>query len=255
MPDSGEPSGVEVKVRDYCAEGRVHLRDLRFWGCTFFLKGNGLRVSNVSLMYPSYHRTIEPRRAAGVPGAIPAQTTLQGDDGEVSELWVRYAQNGGLKIVGSRNLIRESLFEDMTWLPSLDFPPLELGFTFANPTLAEDDERGREGAVAVGLGSTNAEAATVGATRHHHRTVWGGLHAVGVDPTFGNDNRVTRTTLRRLGEMGIVTSQRSNELSFIHVHDGGLIGLDVRWSRPPCLAALSDGMIARCTAECLHTRG
>jgi hypothetical protein len=85
--------------------------------------------------------------------------------------------------------------------------------------------------------------------------VWGGLHAAGVDPTFGNDNRVTRTTLRRLGEMGIVTSQRSNELSFIHVHDGGLIGLDVRWSRPPCLAALSDGMIARCTAECLHTRG
>jgi hypothetical protein len=28
------------------------------------------------------------------------------------------------------------------------------------------------------------------------------------------------------GEMGLVTSQRSNELSFLHVHDGGLIGLD-----------------------------
>ena len=46
------------------------------------------------------------------------------------------------------------------------------------------------------------------------------------------------------GEMGLVTSQRSNELSFLHVHDGGLIGLDYacahgescRWF--PCLPAL-----------------
>jgi hypothetical protein len=42
----------------------------------------------------------------------------------------------------------------------------------------------------------------------------------------GNDNVITRVTLRRFGEMGIVTSQRSNEISYVHVYDGGLIGLD-----------------------------
>ena len=104
MPDGSEPSGVEVKVKDYCARGSLHLKDLRFWGCTFNLKGDGLVVSNVSIMYPSYHRTIDPRDVT--PGPIPAQTTLEGDDGKVEKIWMRYAQNGGLKIVGNRNSAR-----------------------------------------------------------------------------------------------------------------------------------------------------
>lgn len=43
---------------------------------------------------------------------------------------------------------------------------------------------------------------------------------------MGNDNFVTRVTVRRFGECGILTSQRSNEISYSHVHDGGLTGLD-----------------------------
>ena len=54
----------------------------------------------------------------------------------ISNIWMRYAQNGGLKLVGNRNSVTQALFEDMTWLASLDFPPLELGFGFANPTAA-----------------------------------------------------------------------------------------------------------------------
>ena len=71
-------------------------------------------------------------------------------------------------------------------------------------------------------------------------TPWGGVRQVdrlgGVDPTLGNDNTVARATVRRFGEMGVVTSQRSHELSLLHVHDGGLIGLDnacVHGEEPP----------------------
>lgn len=67
MPDSGPPASVEVKVKDFCAQGAVHLSDVAFWGCTFHLQGNGLRVHNVSLQYPSYHKTIDPRDV--IPGA------------------------------------------------------------------------------------------------------------------------------------------------------------------------------------------
>jgi hypothetical protein len=168
-------------------------------------------------MYPSFHKTIDPR--AVEPGPIPAQTSekgklyfhknacanlhvlgqpntflatvLQGDDGQVSKLHMRYAQNGGLKIVGNRNVVSEALLEDMTWLASLDFPPLEIGFGFANPT-------------------TTAAAAwpeAEGDGEDIARSAWGGLDLGGVDPTLGNDNIVTRSTLRRFGEMGLVTSQ------------------------------------------------
>ena len=61
------------------------------------------------------------------------------------------------------------------------------------------------------------------------------------------------------GEMGVVTSQRSNELSFLHVHDGGLIGLDnacvhgesCRWFS--CLPAASPGLrLLACLAACVQ---
>ena len=239
MPDSTVPSQVEVKAKDYCAQGRMHLKNVAFWGCTFFLKGDGLTVSNVSLMYPSYHKTIDPRDP--VPGPIPAQTVLQGDDGSLERLHMRYAQNGGLKIVGNRNVITEFLAEDMTWLGSLDFPPLMLGFGFANPTAELNG--GHSSTNQPQLSSTRGSTAEIeeeeeeeerekeegeeeGDGEEMARTPWSGVFVGGVDPTLGNDNVVRRATLRRFGEMGIVTSQRSNELSYLHVHDGGLIGLD-----------------------------
>jgi hypothetical protein len=45
---------------------------------------------------------IKPKKSDAVsflsrPGPIPAQTTLEGDDGVISNLWMRYAQNGGAK--------------------------------------------------------------------------------------------------------------------------------------------------------------
>eukprot|EP01050_Picozoa_sp_SAG11_P008980 SAG11_NODE_819_length_7017_cov_3.801821_1_plen_396_part_00 len=163
-------------------------------------------MKNVSMRFPTFHKTIDPRGAwvpgtPWSPGPLPAVTTLEGNGNTVSSFHMRYAQNGGLKVVGSNNRIEESLFEDMTWLGSLDFPPIEIGFGFANPTSSHDDE--------------SADVAL---------RAWSGVGNPA--PTVGNDNVITRSTLRRMGEMGIVTSQLSNELSYLHVHDGGLIGLD-----------------------------
>lgn len=89
-------------------------------------------------------------------------------------------------MVGSNNTITECLFEDLTWLGTLDFPAIEIGFGDSQPT----------------------------------QQLTSSL------PTVGNDNRVLHTTVRRVGEMGILTSQRSNEIAFTHVHHTGLIGLD-----------------------------
>ena len=205
-------------------------------------------MQNVSLLFPSYHKTIDPRDP--VPGPIPAQTVLEGDDGSIERLHMRYAQNGGLKIVGNRNNITEFLAEDMTWLGSMDFAPLMLGFGFANPT-AELDRRISSSISSISSSSSSSSSinrsssrssssssttTTTTASETHRRRVdgavetartpWSGVHVQGVDPTLGNDNIVQHATLRRFGEMGIVASQRSHELGYLHVHDGGLIGLD-----------------------------
>ena len=113
----------------------------------------------------------------------------------------------GLKLVGNRNSVTEALLEDMTWLGSLDFPPLELGFGFANPTA--------ESASASASAETRAVEAEVddGMEEIPH-TPWGGVrqqdrhaHVGGVDPTLGNDNTVTRATLRRFGRRNTLVSR------------------------------------------------
>ena len=127
----------------------------------------------------------------------------------------------GLKLVGNRNSVTEALLEDMTWLGSLDFPPLELGFGFANPTAAaaaavssSSDEHAGTAASASASASAEtraeaeaeAEAEADDEMEQIPHTPWGGVrqqdhrHLGGVDPTLGNDNTVTRATLRRFGK-------------------------------------------------------
>ena len=128
------PTNVTVKVRNYCVQGRANLTGVRFHGCAFWLKGNGLRVTDTELLYPTYHRAIGMRSPDG-RGAVPPVPTLQGNDSVVRNFTVRYSQGGGLKVVGSRNVVEEALLEDSSWLGSLDFPVIELGFGFTQPTV------------------------------------------------------------------------------------------------------------------------
>jgi hypothetical protein len=112
----------------------------------------------------------------------------------------------GLKLVGNRNSVTEALLEDMTWLGSLDFPPLELGFGFANPTTTAASASASATAETRAEAEAEAEAEADDEMEQIPHTPWGGVrqqdhrHLGGVDPTLGNDNTVTRATLRRFGK-------------------------------------------------------
>ena len=99
-----------VETGSYFVPGLPHAgahfcRNVSLFGCTWHLKGNRLAIVNVSLAFPTYHKTIDPRGTE--QGPFPAVTTLEGNDSVVSRFHLRYAQNGGLKIVGSRNRVED----------------------------------------------------------------------------------------------------------------------------------------------------
>jgi hypothetical protein len=235
MPDGGPPAGrVGIKVRDYCinhdgggsAGAPFGVSNLTMFGCTFKLTNcSGCSVDTVSTIFPTYQRTI-PNMGVTV-GPVPPGTLLEGDENTVSRFHMRYSNNGGLKIVGNNNSISESLFEDLTWLGTLDFPPIELGFGATQPTRAAEPTASASSAPPARLQQAAVVAMSAAQTsmRLHSAPQLAALAAIG-DQTKGNNNTVTRTTVRRCGEMGILTSQRSNTISFTHVHHIGLIGLD-----------------------------
>ena len=80
----------------------------------------------------------------------------------------------------------------------------------------------------------------------------------------GTNNSVRRATVARSGNAGIVTSQLSNELAFVHVHGVGTIGRDDAGlhadnSRAPCgctsmdmssrIASISAHILSKLDAE------
>ena len=116
-------------------------------------------------------------------------------------------------MVGSRNVVEEALLEDNSWLGSLDFPVIELGFGFTQPTV---DARGFTQPTVDARGFTQPTAR--GFTPppvHGLRAVFKDSLGGGGDTTLGNDNIVRRATLRRFSSMGILTSQRSNEVMHV----------------------------------------
>lgn len=247
MPDSAAPGdNVGVKVKNYCVNhdgggggtASFHLANLTLFGCTFKMTNcNDCTVDSVTTMFPTYQSTI-PNMGVDT-GPVPPQTLIEGNRNTVSRFHMRYSNNGGLKIVGSNNTISESLFEDLTWLGTLDFPPIELGFGSTQPTssssstsapasadvrtrtssAANESERGRDSVSLQDTSHPPQLPLPPSALVH--------MDARGIgDQTEGNNNTVTRTTVRRCGEMGILTSQRSNTITYTHVYEIGLIGLD-----------------------------
>lgn len=245
MPDSGAPAGrVRLKTRDYCLDVApthpVHLANVSMRGCTFRLQNcSGCSVDAVSLSFPTHARELLSREV--VEGPSPAVTLLAGSHSTVTRLHLRYATAAGLKIVGDNNTVRDCLLEDNGWLPSIDYSPIQLGFGSGLPTL-------------------DAQRAT------GHNAALGG-HEGG---TQGNDNRVERVTIRRFGECGILTSQRSNEISYSHVYHGGLTGLDsagihadntyvscMNWTLPPdrranCTKVWHHNWVHDCREKCMR---
>ena len=92
---------------------------------------------------------------------------------------MRYSNTGGIKIVGSHNVITDSLFEDLTWLGSLDFPAIELGFGLTQPTTFRD--------LPPPLLDRSNPTHQKPKTKPKPKPL--------ADNTVGNDNLVTRTTV------------------------------------------------------------
>ena len=208
-PDSMPPVGrVSVRLKDYCVDvqARGHpfvLQGVAMHSCSFRLRGcDRCVVDSVNISYASYDPTIKIRNVP--PGPLPNITLLEGNRSTIRGLHLQYANNGGLKVIGDDNVIDNVLIEDVDWLGTLDFPALEIGFD--------------------GVESEAAGAGGSAAAAHQ-------LHARAGDrmyprPTKGQRNHITRTTVRRFGNAGIVTSQLANEISYSHVYNGGLIGND-----------------------------
>ena len=155
---------------------------------------------------------------------------------------IRWSNNNGLKMVGNDNLVDNCLIEDVDWLATLDFPALEIGFgvnfhgnttttaaaaAAAATAIATTRQvlrgiRGGTGSVSGGSHERTARDAAQLGTRA------GAGAGMGMYPrdTQGEQNRINRTTVRRFGNAGIVTSQLSNEIAYCHVYDGGLVGND-----------------------------
>ena len=116
---------------------------------------------------------------------------------------LRYANNAGLKIVGNDNVVENILIEDVDWLGTLDFPALEIGFAQWSPGMTPGNVPPPPKLLRDDVGN-----------QMYPR------------PTYGQRNRISKATVRRFGNAGIVTSQLANEISYSHVYDGGLIGND-----------------------------
>ena len=190
-PDGRPPGGrVSVKVKDYCvdvigggARAPFTMQDVDMHGCTFRLRQcDNCTVRGVNLLYPSYDPTIKIRNAP--MGPPPNITLLEGNRSSIVDLHLRYSNNAGLKIIGDDNLVENVLIEDVDWLGTLDFPALEIGF----------DQMGL--------------AAAGGRLHAGDRT---GMYP---RPTKGQRNKITKATVRRFGNAGVVTSQLANEISY-----------------------------------------
>ena len=86
-PDSGWPTDVRVKTRDWCDRGNSA-------GCRCsgvpFTSGDGLSITNVSMQFPTFHKTVDPRGTE--VGPFPAVTTLEGNNSVVSKFHLRCTQ-------------------------------------------------------------------------------------------------------------------------------------------------------------------
>ena len=242
---------VSIKTHDLCVDSHApaaHLEALEFRGCTFALRQcDGCGARNISLEYPSYSREVSFRNVPSpdTVAAVPTVTLVLGNRSRIENLRLRYSNIAGLVLIGSGHTVREVLISDVDWLGSLDFPAIQIGFAEMNcryghhfnvstfdPSVCGHDLQQQQlqqeellgirtnmtrDTYSAGVDSTTASTARQQGMLHTRSTA---AHPL------GQDNVITRVTIRRYGGGGIVTSQLSNEVSFSHLSEGQLIGLD-----------------------------
>jgi hypothetical protein len=127
---------IEYKIRDFgfraAATGtvsntvsNVHLDGLTFVGCTFALdKCDGCSAVNLHLSYPTFNREIPEVNAPGNRGSV-ATTSVSGEDIVVENVTLKYSNNNGISIAGTRINVTNCLIAYTDWLGTLTYAPLK----------------------------------------------------------------------------------------------------------------------------------
>eukprot|EP01065_Artemidia_motanka_P019575 TRINITY_DN232_c0_g4_i2.p1 TRINITY_DN232_c0_g4~~TRINITY_DN232_c0_g4_i2.p1 ORF type:complete len:737 (+),score=181.83 TRINITY_DN232_c0_g4_i2:78-2288(+) len=199
-PDGHDPTGhISVKTRSFCLDASVgatkmkNISHMTFHGCTVTAMVDNSQFTDLELLYPTYNPWTAWRDIPS--GPMPDGTIIVGDGNVLERLILRYSNNWGLYIVGSRNVLRDVFIESTCWLGTLDMPPITIGFSKHNPG-----------------GGPSAETESDYVQRYFIPQ--------------GDGNVIERATVRFFGNSGIVTSQMSNEIRLTHVSEGGLLGGD-----------------------------
>lgn len=215
-PDGEDLAGrVRVKTHDVCINVQgpqgapTEIRNMSLTACTFVLGVDGSAARDLNLTFPSYAREITFRNAPS-PGVPPTVTSLFCNDCVAERLSIRYSNIAGVLSIGSGNTMRELLIEDNNWFGTLDFPGIQVGFghmvcKYTNASTFDPAACGHM------LSSPSLLTSDPGRRLGH---------------IAGFNNVIERVSMHRFSNDGIVTSQFSNEVSYVWLKNGTNIGLD-----------------------------
>ena len=137
-------------------------------------------------------------------------STIQANYSEVLRVSIQYSNSAGLKVIGSHNRISEILILDTDWLGTLDYPPLEIGFGADDGTaLTPSDPTPRQQRAEQQQHGGGEEEEEEEEEESQGTALLPPLRMYPRNPK-GVNNSITKATIKRFGNAGIVTSQVRN---------------------------------------------
>ena len=137
-------------------------------------------------------------------------STIQANYSEVLRVSIQYSNSAGLKVIGSHNRISEILILDTDWLGTLDYPPLEIGFGADDGTaLTPLDPTPRQQRAEQQQHGGGEEEEEEEEEESQGTALLPPLRMYPRNPK-GVNNSITKATIKRFGNAGIVTSQVRN---------------------------------------------
>ena len=143
---------------------------------------------------------------------------------------IQYSNSAGLKVIGSHNRISEILILDTDWLGTLDYPPLEIGFGADDGTAITDlsdptPRQQREEQQQHGYTEEKEEEEQQHGEEEEKEEERKGTSLLSPLPPLrmyprnpeGVNNSITKATIKRFGNAGIVTSQVRNLYIYIYI--------------------------------------
>lgn len=125
------PQGIRAKQRDYAFLGDglafVELSGFHFFGCTFRLENSQhCLVEYCNLLYPSYARGVPNAEEKGKIKPCPG-TVVSGTENTICSCSFAHCPNFGVALRGERNVLENSIVQDVNWTGTLHYTAVQLG--------------------------------------------------------------------------------------------------------------------------------